>query len=184
VCSYVTPILPGDHVSRIRYVSDTDTPRILHGYVSTTYRCTGPYWALKLSFGYVSAAVSAHQPSYMLTCTPLFLPLLSLQSWCPIYLSHLWARCAYESVVSSFPHSRSWIDLLCSKLAVFLTSPSCFVPRFTTWWPQFWDATGSPLYGGGSDHMLYKRHQVPPPSRSAAGWPWAGVATGYRRLSR
>jgi hypothetical protein len=60
---YVTPILPGDHVSRIQYVSDTYTPWILQGYVSTTYRRTGLYWALKLSFGYVSAAVSAHQPS-------------------------------------------------------------------------------------------------------------------------
>jgi hypothetical protein len=131
---------------------------MLQRYISTTYRRTGPYWALKLSFGYVSAAVSAHQPSYMLTCIPRFLPLLSLQSWYPIYLSHLWAWCAYESVVSSLPHSRSWIDLLCSKLTLFLTSPSCSVLRLATWWPQIWDAgsasaTGSPLYEGGSDHV-------------------------------
>ena len=53
-----TPIRPGDHVSRIQYVSDTDTPGIRRGYVSITYRRTGPQWALKLRFGYVFVAVS------------------------------------------------------------------------------------------------------------------------------
>ena len=57
----ITPIRPGDHVSRIRYISDTDTLGIRRAYVSTSYRCTGPQWALKLSFGYVSVAVSAQQ---------------------------------------------------------------------------------------------------------------------------
>lgn len=61
IAIYVTPIRPGDHVSRIRYVSDMDTLGIRRGYVSIAYRRTGPQWALKLSFGYVSVAVSAQQ---------------------------------------------------------------------------------------------------------------------------
>jgi hypothetical protein len=130
----------------------SDTPQILQGYVSTTYHRTGPYWVLKLSFRYVSAAVSAHQLSSVPAPpeSPVLIPNLPLSS--------VSAMCAYKSVVSSLPHSRSWIDLLRSKLAVFLTSPSCSVPRFTTWWPQIWDvgsssATGSPLYEGGSNHV-------------------------------
>jgi hypothetical protein len=137
-------------------VSDTYRILILHGYskeyVSTMYWRTGPYWVLKLSFGYVSAAVSAHQPSSVPAPpeSSVLIPNLPL--------SYVSAMCAYESVVSSLPHSPSWIDPLCSKLAVFLTSPSSFVPRFTRWWPQIWDAgsfsaTGSPLYEGGSNHV-------------------------------
>jgi len=48
-------------VSRIRYVSDTDTYRIRHGYVSWTYPRAGPYWAGKPHIGYVSGLPNTAQ---------------------------------------------------------------------------------------------------------------------------
>jgi hypothetical protein len=85
-------------------VSDTYRILILHGYSKDTYPprigALGR-WALKLSFGYVSAAVSAHQPSSVPAPreSPVLIPNLPLSS--------VSAMCAYESVVSSLPHSRS-----------------------------------------------------------------------------
>jgi len=54
-----TRICGGTTVSRIRYVSDTDTPRIHRGYVSNPYRRIGLYWAWKLKIGYVSVCDTA-----------------------------------------------------------------------------------------------------------------------------
>jgi len=48
-----TRICGSDGVSRIRYVSDTDTPRIRRRYVSWTYPRAGPYWAGKPQIRYV-----------------------------------------------------------------------------------------------------------------------------------
>ncbi|KAG6420571.1 hypothetical protein SASPL_117104 [Salvia splendens] len=52
--SYITRILHFVAVSRIGYVSDTDTRRIRDGYVSWAYPRDGPYWAGKPQIRYVS----------------------------------------------------------------------------------------------------------------------------------
>ena len=56
-----TRICGSDGVSRIRYVSDTDTPRIRRRYVSWTYPRAGPYWAGKPQIRYVFGRI---RPSY------------------------------------------------------------------------------------------------------------------------
>ena len=58
-----TRIRGGTTVSRIRYVSDTDTPWIHRGYVSNPYRRIGLYWAWKLKIGYVSEWRDTAQPT-------------------------------------------------------------------------------------------------------------------------
>jgi len=58
-----TRIRGGTTVSRIRYVSDTDTPGIRRGYVSNLYRRIGLYWAWKLKIGYVSEWRDTAQPT-------------------------------------------------------------------------------------------------------------------------
>ena len=58
---YVTRTRQFGGVSRIRYVSNTDTYRIRHGYVSWTYPRAGPYWAGKPQIGYVSGLPNTAQ---------------------------------------------------------------------------------------------------------------------------